>query len=110
MSGGHGKDDKRLPRILSPEAKRDLLDIWQFVSATSSSAIAEKLLREIERAAYYLGGYTALGKPRDEIRTGLRSWAVERYVMFYRVTAEAVEIVRVVDERRDVEIIFDDEQ
>ena len=33
-----------------------------------------------------------------------------RYVVFYRVTPETVEIVRVVDERRDVEIIFDDEQ
>jgi plasmid stabilization system protein ParE len=32
---------------------------------------------------------------------------VDRYVVFYRITKEAVEIVRVLDERRDVDAIFD---
>jgi plasmid stabilization system protein ParE len=40
---------------------------------------------------------------------GLRSVSVSRYVVFYRVTKIAVEIVRVLDERRDVDAIFSDE-
>jgi plasmid stabilization system protein ParE len=34
--------------------------------------------------------------------------AVARYVVFYRVTNAAVEIVRVLDERRDVDAILSD--
>src|SRR4051794_30166136 len=98
--------DTRLPRIWSPEAKRDLLDIWEFVSLASSNSIADKLLREIEHVCFLTGAFTELGKVRDEIRPGLRSRSVGRYVVFYRIAVGAVEIVRVMDERRDVDSIF----
>jgi plasmid stabilization system protein ParE len=37
---------------------------------------------------------------------GIRCVSVSRHVVFYRVTKIAVEIVRVLDERRDVDAIF----
>jgi toxin ParE1/3/4 len=40
---------------------------------------------------------------------GLRSVAVEPHVIFYRVTRSAVEIVRVLHGRRDVEAVFAEE-
>ena len=42
-------------------------------------------------------------------RQGLRSVLVSRYAVFYHVMKSAIEIVRVLDERRDVQPIFPSE-
>jgi toxin ParE1/3/4 len=96
----------RLPRIWSPLARQDLLDIWSYVATHSSAAIADKQLHEVDRVCLALGGWPEYGKARDDVRRGLRSVSVSRYVVFYRVTKTAIEIVRVLDERRDVDVIF----
>ena len=55
---------------------------------------------------FSLGQWPEYGKARDEVRKGLRSLPVSRYVVFYRVARKAIEIVRVLDERRDVDSVF----
>jgi plasmid stabilization system protein ParE len=45
-----------------------------------------------------------------DLREGLRAVSVSHYVVFYRVTKEVIEIVRVLDERRDVDAIFADKE
>jgi toxin ParE1/3/4 len=100
------KDLVRLPRTWSPQATQDLLDIWAYLADHGSAAIADKQLKEIEKACFVLGAWTEYGKTRDDVRAGLHSLSVSRYVVFYRVTKAAVEIVRVLDERRDVDAIF----
>jgi len=92
----------RLPRIWSSEAKEDLLGIWKYVWLDGSAAVADELLKEIDGACFALGAWPEYGKARDGVRKGLRSILVSRYVVFYRVTKHAIEIVRVLDERRDV--------
>ncbi len=47
-----------------------------------------------------------MGRPRDELAEGLRSFSVGRYVMFYRAIPEGVEIVRVLHGARDLGPIF----
>jgi len=50
------------------------------------------------------------GRARDELRLGLRSITVRRpHVVFYRITDNDPEIVRVLDGRRDIDRIFADE-
>ena len=98
--------EARRPVIWSPEAEQDLLDIWKYASA----AVADKQLREIGSQAHTLGGLPRYGRARDEVRVGLRSARSGRYVIFYRVTKDAIEVVRVLDERRDVETIFSEEE
>jgi toxin ParE1/3/4 len=100
------REGARLPRIWSPEARQDLLDIWAYLAEHGSAAIADKQLKEIERACFVLEAWTEYGKTRNDVRKGLRSIPVSRYVVFYRVTKVALEIVRVLDERRDVDAIF----
>jgi toxin ParE1/3/4 len=90
-------------------ATQDLLDIWDFVAGESWLPIADKQLKEIEGVCYRLGGWPEYGRARDDVRTGLRSVLVSRYVVFYRVTKTAIEIVRILDERRDVDTVFADE-
>jgi len=49
------------------------------------------------------------GRARDELRLGLRSITVPPHVVFYRITDNDPEIVRVLDGRRDIDRIFADE-
>jgi toxin ParE1/3/4 len=93
----------RFPRIWSRQAEQDLFDIWAYIA---NNAVADNQLHEIDRACFALGAWPEYGKVRDDVRAGLRSVAVSRYVVFYRVTKTAIEIVRVLDERRDVEAVF----
>lgn len=87
-------------------ATQDLLDIWTYVAIHGTSAVADKQLHEIDRVCFALGGWPEYGRARDDVREGLRSVSVSRYVVFYRVTKKAIEIVRIFDERRDVDVVF----
>ena len=92
--------------LWSPPAAQDLLDIWEYVAVAASPAAADRRLHEIDRACFALGGWPQFGKARDDVRKGLRPTHIGRYVLFYRLTEDAIEVVRVLDERRDVEKIF----
>jgi toxin ParE1/3/4 len=96
----------RIPRIWSQAAEKDLLDIWAYVANDGTAGVADKQLLEIDRVCFALGAWPEYGKARDDVRKGLRSVSVSRHVVFYRVTKTAIEIVRVLDERRDVGGIF----
>jgi plasmid stabilization system protein ParE len=93
----------------APEAKEDLLDIWTYIANENAAMIADELLREIDKASFVLGAWRAYGMARDNGREGLRSVLVSRYVVFYCATPKAIEIVRVLDERRDVQTIIPSE-
>ena len=103
------KEESRRAILWSPEAEQDLFAIFEYVWQSATAAVAEKVLRGIHSYCYALGGFAELGKARDDVRRGLRSVRVSRYVIFYRVTKTAIEIVRVLDERRDVDVIFPEE-
>ena len=44
-----------------------------------------------------------MGRRRDDLRPGLRSFPVGAYVAFYQIVGDVVEIVRVFHGRRDIE-------
>lgn len=47
-----------------------------------------------------------IGRVRNEITEGLRSFPVGRYVIFYRPAAAGIEIVRVLHGSRDLDAVF----
>lgn len=100
----------RLARIWSPLATQDLFDIWDYVCRVASDAVADKQLQEIDHICILLERSPELGKARDDVRKGLRSMRVDRYVVFYRIAKNAIEVVRVLEERRDVDSLFENEE
>jgi toxin ParE1/3/4 len=90
----------------SPEAEQDLLAIWNYVAREASPGAADEQLRSLDRACEALAQWPHSGRARDELFRGVRSIAVEAYVVFYRVGNSAIEIVRVLHGRRDVDAIF----
>jgi toxin ParE1/3/4 len=91
----------------SGEARADLWEIWDVISVRSVRA-ADRQLRLIGEAEQRLLEFAEMGAARPDIRPGLRHWPVGKYLIFYRVTDERVEVVRVVHGARDLGVLFDD--
>ena len=92
--------------LWSPEAEHDLFEIWNYWARETSQSNADNLLREIDRVCTRLRDWPYSGRKRDELVAGLRSAAAHPNVIFYRLRDERVEIVRVLDGRRDIDAIF----
>src|SRR5438128_1336060 len=91
---------------IAPEADRDLEDIRDGI-AQDSPAAAKRLLNQFYDHFDQIGDCPKIGPARDEIRPGLRSVPVGKYVIFYRLAPAGPEIVRIVWGGRDLERLFD---
>lgn len=89
-----------------PQAADDMFEIWAAVAAHNARA-ADRLIDRFYDAEEVLGRNPEIGEARPEIAPDFRKWTVAPYVMFYRVTADAVEVVRVLHGARDFEAVFD---
>jgi len=89
---------------VSHQASSELDDIWSFVAAQSSSAeVADRLIETIVDRFFLLSRFPEIGRNREEdLRTGLRSFSVGAYVIFYRIDGKDVLILRVIHGSRDI--------
>jgi toxin ParE1/3/4 len=97
-----------LPVVRTQTAQADLSAALEYLEERSPPA-AERLANAIEARCRLLGQFPQMGRARDEIRPGLRSVAVEKYLIFHQITASAVEVVRILHGSRDVERILREE-
>ena len=87
--------------LLRPLARTDLAAIWDYI-AGDSPARADAFLRQLEATMGVLGGNPLMGRQRDELFPGLRSFAVGAYLIFYRRQTAGIEVVRVLHGARDI--------
>lgn len=93
----------------TPEARADLFEIWSYIEADNPAA-ARRVLERIANACDRLVDFPCIGRNRDDLRSGLRSWVTDNYLVFYTITGEVVEIVRVLHGARDIEAILGDKE
>ena len=98
--------EHRYRLVWSPEAEDDLLLIWRYGADEWSADVADSHEHTLWHACYRLIENPELGRPRDELIRGLRSMVIDPHVVFYRTSGAAIEIVRVVHHREDIETIF----
>jgi toxin ParE1/3/4 len=98
--------DPERPIVWSSNALADLSEIWTYYAENAGRATADKIVRDIGESCRLLEAYPFAGRPRDEVRRGLRSIASPPHVVFYRVAEERVDVVRVLHGRRDIDQIF----
>ncbi|MEQ9411962.1 MAG: type II toxin-antitoxin system RelE/ParE family toxin [Fuerstiella sp.] len=85
----------------------DLAEIRDYI-AEKNVAAAARLLDAIEATCNRFGDQPKTGRTRDDLLPGIRVFPVEKnYAVFYRIAADAVEIVRVVHAARDFNRLFD---
>lgn len=93
-------------RVLrSPAAERDLINIWTYI-ATDNPNAADRLLDAIGDRIAQLLDHPRLGRQRPDIAADARFLPIGNYVVLYRLTDDAIEIVRVVQGARDVTSLF----
>ena len=90
-----------LQASLSPAAVRDHEEIWLYVAADKPGA-ADRLIDALTERCQALARNPHMGRERDELREGLRSFPHGRYVIFYRIGEADVQIVRVLEGERDL--------
>ena len=95
---------------LLPEAEADLDDIWLYVARESGSIdAANRLIDAITERFWLLGQYPRIGRRRDsDLRPGLRSFAVDEYVIYYRADGMDALILHVTHGGRDIERLLDE--
>ena len=99
-----------LPVTFAVQAQQDLRDIWRGLAEFGELKRADDRVIMIRNKLLLLGQFPSSGRSRDEILPGLRSFPVSGFVIFYRIEIDQVEIVRVVDGRRDVDSIFGEDE
>lgn len=90
-----------MPYRLSTLAEQDLDEIWSYVADDASPKTADRLIDEIVDRFDLLAEQPGMGRARPEFGIGVRSFAVENYVIYYRHEDDDVLIARVLHGRRD---------
>jgi toxin ParE1/3/4 len=71
------------------------------------SFVTTRLIDSLTERFFMLGRHPHVGRPRDDdLRPGLRSFPVGRYVIIYRVESEDVVILHIIPAARDIEPLF----
>ena len=86
----------------SPQAEIDIASIWEYIAQDNLPA-ADSLINRIEAAFDMLAQRPMIGRARDELRHGLRSFPTGNYIIFYMPVSDGIEVVRVMHGRRDID-------
>jgi len=93
--------------IRAPQAIIDLNEVIAYLDQHSEPA-AVALADAVDRKVEQLRTVPFRGKARDDLSPGLRSVVIGDYLLFYRVSDELVEFVRLLHGRRDLPAAFGD--
>ncbi len=85
-----------------PRARADLIALYDWIAARADPATAYGWTAGIEGHTARLEAFPDRGTPRDDLVQGLRTIVYRgRTVIAYRVTGEAVEVLRLVHAGQD---------
>lgn len=89
--------------VLSPAAKADVQNIWDYTETRWGTAQAELYVGEIRDVCDALATNWTKGSAVDEVRTGYRKIVVGRHLLFYRIDEnDAVDVVRILHQSMDI--------
>ena len=89
-------------------ARDDLIDILRYVATEGGNPeVARSFVGRLQERCRHLAELPGtLGTARPELHPDLRSTPSHGYVIFFRYTADAVEIVNVLHASRDIQTLF----
>ena len=81
-------------------------EIWIYIAQDNPDA-ADRYIHSIVSRFLTLGAMPKIGRERPELSPGLRSFAIGRHVIFYRLFDDGIEVVRVLNGARDLPPLFE---
>lgn len=88
---------------LTIQAEQDYRAILEQTLITWGTAQFEKYAAILDKAFERLATMPRLGTKCNHIREGYYRYHIGRHYVFYRIVSEKVEIVRLLDDRRDIQ-------
>ncbi|MCD6476353.1 MAG: type II toxin-antitoxin system RelE/ParE family toxin [Anaerolineaceae bacterium] len=92
--------------ILSPKAKSDLSDAWDYTFAEWGIEQAEKYVRELWTAMPAQTRDLSTATDISDVRKGYRKVRSGSHVIFFRLTDDGMDIVRILHQKKDFERHF----
>lgn len=86
-------------------ARSDLIEIWNCI-ADDSEALADAFIDIIDQKLLALASNPDMGRAREELAKGVRSFPAGSCVIFYRPISNGIEIGRVLHGARDIAALF----
>lgn len=90
---------------LSAQARADLEEIWLYIAADSPVA-ADRFIDRILVTCQKLARSPRIGRSREDLARGIRSFPVDRYIISYRAAKSGIEVARVLNGYRDIDMLF----
>lgn len=90
------------PLAISAAAREDLRAIAAYTRREWGAAQSERYLGRIRSRMSQLRTREDFGVMRPDLGRNLRSLSCEQHVIFYKLSSEAIEIVRILHQRMDV--------
>ena len=99
-----------MPRVTRrPLAETDILEIWDYLADDSLGA-ADRWVDRLDEQFRVLATQPMMGRVRDELAPGVRSFLFGRHVIFYVPLDDGIDVVRVLHGARDIDAVFNPEQ
>ena len=89
-----------------PKAYEDLLEIWDFIAADNIAA-ADAWIDKLDQQLFLLASHPLMGRSREELAKGIRSFPIGRYVIFYLPETNGITVVRILHSARDINAAMD---
>ena len=87
--------------VIAPAAQNDLKDIYRYELRQWGAAQSDKYLAALKSQFWSLTKQALIGTERPELLPDVRSLPIQSHTLFYRVSANRVEIIRVLHGRQD---------
>ena len=91
---------------LSPRARNDLEEIWLYTRDTWSMQQADDYIGALAAACARLADHSAIGQAVD-IREGYLKYILGAHVIYFRVSASGIVIIRILHQRMDTRRYFE---
>ena len=90
----------------------DLVAILRHITReTGSLATGQRFVGELREKCHHLASLPGtLGRPRPELRPDIRSFPFKGYVIFFRYTQDAFEVIDILEGHRDLGAFFTDDR
>jgi toxin ParE1/3/4 len=95
-----------MARVLRrPKAAEDIAAVWDFIADDNPDA-ADHWVDQLDTQLRLLATQPPMGRARDELAPGIRSFPFGRYLVFYLPISDGIYVVRVLHGTRDVDTAF----
>jgi len=93
-----------MPRYqLTPSAKNDLKEIASYTKKSWGVDQTKRYLKELRNALGTLAQTPKIGRSREELAPGLRSFQAGNHIVFYKESTFGINVARILHSKRNIE-------